>query len=42
MKTAKLERFQAASWKVGSTRDFLQLSDEEARLVAIKLALIAR
>ena len=41
MKTAKLERLQAAGWKVGSAEDFLQLSDEEARLVALKLALIS-
>ena len=41
MKTAKLERLQAADWKVGSAQDFLQLSDEEAQLVALKLALIS-
>ena len=41
MKTAKLERVQAAGWKVGSAQDFLQLSDEEAQLVALKLALIS-
>ena len=41
MKTAKLERLQPASWKVGSAQDFLQLSDEEARLVALKLSLIS-
>ena len=35
MKTNKLERLQAVGWKVGSTEDFLQLSDEEARLVAL-------
>lgn len=34
MKTAKLERLQAAGWKVGSVEDFLQLSDEEAQFVA--------
>ena len=41
MKTSKLERLQADGWKVGSAEDFLQLSDEEARLVALKLALIS-
>ena len=40
MKTDKLARLQAAGWKVGSTEDFLQLSDEEAQLVALKLSLI--
>ena len=41
MKTAKLERLQAVGWKVGSAEDFLQLSDNEARLVALKLSLIS-
>ena len=41
MKTAKLERLQAVGWKVGSAEDFLQLSDDEARLVALKLSLIS-
>ena len=41
MKTAKLERLQAADWKVGSAQDFLQLSEEEAQLIALKLALIS-
>lgn len=40
MKTDKLERLQAAGWKIGSAEDFLQLNDEEARLVALKLSLI--
>lgn len=40
MKTNKLERLQAAGWKVGNTEDFLQLSDEEAQLVALKLSMI--
>lgn len=34
MKTAKLERLQAAGWKVGNAQDFLQLSNEAAQLVA--------
>ena len=41
MKTAKLERLQAVGWKVGSAEDFLQLNDNEARLVALKLSLIS-
>ena len=41
MKTAKLERLQAVGWKVGSAEDFLQLNDDEARLVALKLSLIS-
>ena len=41
MKTDKLERLQAVGWKVGSAEDFLQLSDEEAQLVALKLSLIS-
>lgn len=40
MKTDKLARLQAVGWKAGSAEDFLQLSDEEARLVALKLSLI--
>ena len=40
MKTDKLERLRAAGWKVGSAEEFLQLSDDEARLVALKLSLI--
>ena len=41
MKTNKLERLQAAGWKIGSAEDFLQLSEEEARLVALKLSLVS-
>jgi len=41
MKTDKLARLQAAGWKVGNAEDFLQLSDEEAQLVALKLSLIS-
>jgi ribosome-binding protein aMBF1 (putative translation factor) len=39
MKTDKLKRLQAAGWKTGNAEEFLQLSDEEARLVALKLSL---
>lgn len=41
MKTDKLERLKAEGWKVGSAEDFLQLSDEEAQFVALKLSLIS-
>jgi len=39
MKAEKLERLQSAGWTVGNAEDFLQLSEEEARLVALKLSL---
>jgi len=39
MNAAKLKRLRAAGWKVGSTKDFLKLSDEEAALVELKLSL---
>ncbi|MDP1612218.1 MAG: hypothetical protein Q8M11_14280 [Sulfuritalea sp.] len=41
MKTGKLARLQADGWRVGDAEDFLELSDEEARLVALKLSLIS-
>jgi len=39
MNTAKLKRLKAAGWKAGGAGDFLQLSDEEAMLVELKLML---
>ncbi len=36
-KTAKLER---AGWKLGTPKEFLGLTDEEAALIEIKLALV--
>ena len=39
MKAEKLKQLRAAGWQAGSARDFLQLSDEEAALVEIKLIL---
>jgi ribosome-binding protein aMBF1 (putative translation factor) len=39
MRTSKRKRLQAAGWKVGDARTFLGLSDEEAALVEMKLAL---
>lgn len=41
MKTTQLERLQADGWQVGNAADFLELNDEEARLVALKLSLIS-
>jgi ribosome-binding protein aMBF1 (putative translation factor) len=39
MKKAKQERLKKAGWKVGSTKDFLSLSNEEAALIELKLVL---
>ena len=39
MNSTKLKKLRAAGWKVGSARDFLNLSDEEAMLVELKLSL---
>ncbi len=39
MNKAKLQKLQAAGWKIGSTKDFLKLSDEEVMLVELKLSL---
>lgn len=39
MKTAKKKRLEAKGWKVGTTREFLNLSSEEAAYVELKLAL---
>jgi transcriptional regulator with XRE-family HTH domain len=39
MKADKRKRLEAAGWRVGSTAEFLGLSDAEQRLVNIKLAL---
>lgn len=41
MKINKLERIKAAGWEVGNAEDFLQLSDEESRLLALRLSLIS-
>lgn len=40
MKAAKLRRLQAAGWRVGSAKEFLELGDEEAMLVELKLLLV--
>lgn len=39
MKTAKRKRLESTGWKVGSVRDFLNLSPEESAYVELKLAL---
>jgi len=39
MKKAKRARLEAAGWKVGTVRQFVGLSDEEAAFVDLKLAL---
>ena len=39
MNSARLKKLRAAGWKVGDAKDFLKLSDEEAMLVELKLAL---
>lgn len=41
MSTGKLKRLQAAGWKVGTAKDFLKLSREEAVLVELRLSLIS-
>ena len=39
MKKAKRTRLERAGWKVGTSREFLGLSDGEARFLDLKLAL---
>jgi len=39
MKKTKRARLEAAGWKVGSVRDFLELSEEEEAFIELKLAL---
>jgi DNA-binding XRE family transcriptional regulator len=41
MKASKRKKLEAAGWKVGSAREFLGLSDEEAAFVELKLTLNA-
>lgn len=42
MKTAKRKKLEASGWKVGSAADFLELSDEEAAYIELKLKLAKR
>lgn len=39
MKKRKRERLEAAGWKVGSAKEFLGLTEEEAAMIEMKLAL---
>jgi DNA-binding XRE family transcriptional regulator len=39
MERGKRRRLEKAGWKVGGARDFLGLSEEEARYIELKLAL---
>ena len=39
MKKMKAERLKKVGWRVGNTKQFLNLSDEEMALVEMKLAL---
>ena len=39
MDSNKRKRLEAAGWKIGSTKDFLRLSDEEEALVELRVAL---
>lgn len=39
MKKSKKDKLQKAGWKVGNAADFLDLSDQEAALIDLKLAL---
>ena len=39
MKLEKRKRLEAAGWRVGTAREFLGLTDEEAALIELKLDL---
>lgn len=39
MRDAKKSRLEAKGWKVGTTKDFLELSDQESVYVELKLRL---
>lgn len=41
MKTSKRKALERAGWRVGDARDFLDLSDVEATLIEVRLALAA-
>jgi DNA-binding XRE family transcriptional regulator len=42
LKTEKRKKLEAAGWRVGDARDFLQLSASESEFVDIKLSLARR
>jgi DNA-binding transcriptional regulator YiaG len=39
MKKTKKEKLKKAGWRVGSAADFLELSEEEAAMIELKMAL---
>ncbi len=39
MKAAKRKKLESNGWKIGSTADFLELTDEEAAYIELKLQL---
>jgi DNA-binding XRE family transcriptional regulator len=39
MKNTKRDRLQQAGWKIGSTQEFLGLTDDEMALIELRLAL---
>jgi ribosome-binding protein aMBF1 (putative translation factor) len=39
MKKSKQKKLEAAGWRVGGAQEFLQMSDEEAALAKLKIAL---
>lgn len=39
MKKSKKDRLEKAGWKIGSVQEFLELSNEEAAFIEMKLAL---
>ncbi len=39
MKKSKAQQLQAVGWRIGETKDFLNLSDEEVALIEMRLSL---
>jgi len=39
MEKARIKRLKASGWQIGDANDFLQLSAEESKLVALRIAL---
>jgi hypothetical protein len=42
MDKTKKNKLEAAGWRVGTTQDFLGLSDEESAFIEVKIALSRR
>jgi DNA-binding transcriptional regulator YiaG len=40
MKTSRIRKLRAAGWHVGTAQEFLGLSDDEARLLRMRLGLV--